>query len=172
MIAWTSADEIFRSTPLTISGPSSSETCRSFNSSVAKACDSSGLTNKRFCSSVRDSHVTQAPPDHSGPPEPPAQPERGPDRGIARGGGEAPTGALVARERLEQVVRRADRLVGAGVLPLPAVPPQHEVAGARGELLAPEELLGAPGDRQLADRMLPGVEHRLRVRLRLVDGRH
>src|SRR5581483_9903920 len=59
-----------------------------------------------------------------------------------------------------------------GVLGLPAVPQQDQVAGARRELLAPEELLGAPADRKLAHGPLEAVDDRLRERLGLVDRRH
>jgi hypothetical protein len=52
--------------------------------------------------------------------------------------------ARIAGQRLEEVVRRVERLRLAGVLTLPAHPEQHQVAGARRELLTPEELLRAP----------------------------
>src|SRR4051794_1259087 len=172
MIACTSPEETFRSTPLTIWVPSSSETCKCFSSSVATVRNSSGLANKRFCSSVRDAHRSQADPDHRSPYEPAAQPQRGPERALPRLLREAAAGALVAGERREEVVGRPDRLRLLGVLALPPVPAQHEVARPRRELLPPEELLGAPRDRQLADRVLEGVDHRLGVRLRLVDRRH
>src|SRR5205823_1722737 len=64
------------------------------------------------------------------------------------------------------------RLRLAGVLALPAHPAQHEVAGARRDLLSPEELLCAPADRQLAYRALAAMEDGGRERLGLVDGRH
>src|SRR5947209_5092829 len=170
MIAWTSPDEIFRSTPLTISVPSSRATCRFFNSSVAKRTPK-GLPNERFCPSVRGSHRSQAHPDERGSDQPATQPERGPERAGARLRAKPPPGPLVAGQGLEEVVRRADGLVLTGVLPLPAVSEEHEVAGARRELLPPEELLGPPAERQLTHRMLEAVHDALGERLRLVDRR-
>src|SRR5204862_1437570 len=66
------------------------------------------------------------------------QPELRPRARLACAIVEASVRARVARKRLEQVVRRVDRLVLVGVLVLPAAPTQHPVPGARGELLAPE----------------------------------
>src|SRR5947209_2344097 len=79
--------------------------------------------------------------------------------------------ARIAGQRLEEVVGRVDRLRLAGVLALPAHPKQHQVAGARRQLLTPEELLRAPADRKLADRVLHAVQDGFRERLGLVDGR-
>src|SRR5581483_6246234 len=144
MTACTSPSSIERSTPLTISFPVSCETCRFLISS-----NGIGFSLAK----------------------PLQQPDRGPRRALPRPVGEAAAGAGVARKRLEQVVRRVDRLRVRRVLALPAHAPEHPVAGARRELLAPEELLRAPPDRQLADRVLAAVQHRLRERLGLVDRR-
>src|SRR5206468_492297 len=78
----------------------------------------------------------------------------------------------VARQRLEEVVRGVLRLQLLRVLALPAVSQEHEVAGPRRQLLAPERLLRPPAERQLADRMLAAANNRCRKRLRLVDRRH
>src|ERR1700748_3155659 len=69
--------------------------------------------------------------------------------------------AGVSRQRIEEDVRRVDRLALGRVLALPAVSPQHPVACSRRELLPPEQLLRGPRDRQLADRMLGAMEGRL-----------
>src|SRR4051794_4259071 len=93
MIAWTSPDEIFRSTPLTISVPSSRATCRFFNSSVAKRTPK-GLPNERFRPSVRSSHRSQAHPDERGSDQPAPQPKRRPSGGLTRLRGEPPRAPL------------------------------------------------------------------------------
>src|SRR5205085_5695449 len=100
------------------------------------------------------------------------EPERRPGRRAARPVVEAAVRARVAGEWLEEVVGRVDRLRLLGVLALPAHAEEHQVAGARRELLAPEELLRAPADRQLAYRVLHAVQDGLGERLGLVDRRH
>src|SRR5581483_1702037 len=114
---------------------------------------SEGHADGRSGTSVRHAHRSQADPHDRGSHEEPAQPERRPEGAAAGARREPPARALVARERLEEVVRGVDRLRLVRVLPAPSVAPEHEVAEPRGELLAPEELLGAPRDRQLADRV-------------------
>src|SRR5579862_1681459 len=60
MTACTSPEAIFRSTPLTISVPSSSATCRFFSSRIAMLRDSRELVDERLLASVRDFHRSQA----------------------------------------------------------------------------------------------------------------
>src|SRR3954452_23067959 len=80
--------------------------------------------------------------------------------------------ARIARQRLEQIVRGSDRFLRTSGLVLPAAAAEDPVPGSWGQLLAPEQLLRAPADRQLANRVLGAMEHRVRIELRLVDGRH
>src|SRR5438034_1664272 len=85
---------------------------------------------------------------------------------------ESAVGTRVARERLEQVVRRVDRLGLVRVLSLPAVPPQDEIGGPRRELLAPQRLLSAPADGELTLGPLATAHDGGREGLRFVDRRH
>lgn len=85
---------------------------------------------------------------------------------------ESASGSRVARERLEQVVRGADHLGLVRVLSLPAVPPQDEIGGARRELLAPQRLLSAPADGELALGSLATADDGGCDRLRFVDRRY
>src|SRR5436190_6869775 len=176
MIACTSFVSTARSTPLTISVPSSSATCRSSSWSRATLRDTSTHLGSRARSPPRDAHATRRGPRFA--PVPGAceqarhrEPEIGPERPPARAVVEATVGTGIPRQRLEQVVGRVDRLRLAGVLALPAVSEQDEITRARRELLSPEELLRAPAHRQLAHRVLHAEERCLRVRLGLVDRR-
>ena len=85
---------------------------------------------------------------------------------------ESAMGSRVARERLEQVVRRVDRLGLVRVLSLPAVSPQDEIGGARRELLSPQRLLSAPADGELTLGPLATAHDGGRERLRFVDRRY
>src|SRR2546426_12801158 len=111
MIACTWFVSTARSTPLTISVPSSSATCRFFSSSNAKVCDSSPLADERLDAPVRDAHGSQAHADGSRAYELAAQAERRPERRVARAIVEAAVRDPAAGEGLEEVVRRIDRLV-------------------------------------------------------------
>jgi hypothetical protein len=77
----------------------------------------------------------------------------------------------VTRDHAEEAVRRVGRFELARVLAFPAGPHQHEVSGARRELLTPEELLRAPAERELADRALAAAHDRFGERLGLIDRR-
>src|SRR5439155_21286150 len=127
MTACTWPASIVRSTPLTISVPSSRATCRFL------------ISNNAIGPSLA---------------QPSQQSERRPGRALPRPAREASSGPRVARQRLEEVVGSADRLGLAGVLVLPAHSPKHPVARAARQLLAPEELLSSPADPQLAHRPL------------------
>src|SRR4051794_32162120 len=212
MIACTSFVSSARSTPFTISVPSSRATCRFFSSSSAMILFPS-VPGPRAAPQIVQPEAAQragfwpalvtrilAGPDREADGvRPPlrATRERGdggrsghaqqsqrcrprterearcrPRRRRTRLSVEAAVRARVARERLEQVVRRIDRFRLAGVLAFPAHAEEHLVAQARRELLAPEELLGAPAYGQLADRVLRAVQDCVRERLGLVDRRH
>src|SRR5205823_7958388 len=177
MTAWTSFVSTARSTPLTISVPSSSATCRFLSSSSAKLCNTSTSRGSRAGGPPSDTHgsgdrAARARLEGARESARDGEPELSPERAAARSIVEATVGARIAWQRLEQVVGRVDGLRLAGVLALPAVPEQDEIARARGELLAPEELLRAPAHRQLPDRLLHAEERSLGVRLRLVDRRY
>src|SRR3954471_7855326 len=181
MIAWISFRSTERSTPLTISVPSSSATRRFLISSNAIRESESGLV-MRVSGRVRDPSLASACqlPSYGGPcrgdgrsaDQPAAQAQRRPQRRLTRLIVEPAVRARISGQRLVEVVGGADRLRPTRVLAFPAHAPEHPVAGAWRELLAPQELLRAPADRKLADRVLATMQDRLRVRLRLVDRRH
>src|SRR5919201_2730367 len=140
MTACTSLVSTVRSTPLTISVPSSSATCRFLSSSFA-TCAVPNPFVEWFPAPIRDASLAgpRQPPGgrcscrsgRGGPDEPPPQAYRRPQ---GRGPGavvEAPVRARIAGERGEEVVGRVDRLRLAGRLLLPAHPQQHPVAEAR-----------------------------------------
>src|SRR3954454_22103859 len=144
MTACTSPRPTSRSTPLTISVPSSSATCRFSSFSVpTKRVPFPGKCGKFTRTKSLHSLAEEARPpsalsgscegrraDHDGADEPAPQAQRGPGRRAARLVVEAPVRAGVAGQRLEEVVRRVERLVLRRVLALPAHPEQHQVAGA------------------------------------------
>src|SRR6476619_4276182 len=186
MIACTSFRPTSRSTPLTISVPSSSATWRFSSFSVpTKRVPFPGK-----CAEMRRTKTASILAEQAGPPaafsgtckcrgaddggadEPTAEAERRPERRGPGLGIEAAVRSGIARERPEEVVGCAERLVLVRVLGLPAHPQQHQVARPRRELLAPHQLLRAPADGQLADRVLAAVEHGVRKGLGLVDRRH
>src|SRR3954471_21851670 len=176
MIACTSLRSTSRSTPLTISVPSSSATCRfsSFSSPTKRSPFPGKVRDfsrtKSLPSLAEESRATAAlngscnrgRADDRGADEPAAQAQRRPGRARARLRVEAAVCTRVPGERLEEIVGRIERLVLLRVLALPAHAQEHRVAGARRELLTPHQLLRAPADRQLADGLLATVQHGLR----------
>src|SRR4051794_24605720 len=186
MIACTSFRPTSRSTPLTISVPSSSATCRFSSFSVptkrspfpgkcwlfSRTKSRRSLAQEACLPIPLNGSCDRRGAHHRGADEPPPQAERRPERRAARLAVEAAVGARVAGDRLEEVVGRVEGLVLAGVLRFPAGAQQDEVARPRRELLTPHQLLGAPADRQLADRALAAVDDRGGERLRRVDRRH
>src|SRR4051794_9026180 len=148
MIACTSFRPTSRSTPLTISVPSSSATCRFSSFSVptkrspfpgkcwlfSRTKSAPSLAEEARLPAALNGSCDRRGAGHCagdrGADEPPPQAERGPERRAARLGVEAAVGARVAGDRLEQVVGRVERLVLPRVLRLPPAPQQDEVAGA------------------------------------------
>src|SRR5581483_5678099 len=147
MIACTSFRSTSRSTPFTISVPSSRETWRfSSVSKPTKVSSSFGKSGAFAPHKLRLSLAEQARAPNAlrgelngscgdrgerGADEHAAQTQRRPQRGTAGARVEAAVRAGIARHRLEQVVRRVERLRLVRVLPLPAHPQQHQVAEAR-----------------------------------------
>src|SRR5262249_50277452 len=84
---------------------------------------------------------------------------------------EAAVRSRVARHRLGPGVRGGLRLQLLRVLRLPTCAKKNEIADPRGELLAPERLLGAPAERELPRRALTAADDCLGEPLRLGDRR-
>src|SRR5438045_215453 len=150
MIACTWFVSTSRSTPLTISVPSSSATCRfsSFSSPTKRSPSPRKVRDfsrtKSGLQSSEGSLRNRCRADDGRADEPAAEAQRRPRRALSRPPVETAVCARVAGQRLKEIVGRVDRLVLARVLPFPAHAQEHQVAGARGQLLAPHQLLGAP----------------------------
>src|SRR3954463_13656502 len=176
MTAWTSFVFTARSTPLTISVPSSSATCRFFSSRSATLEQpfrrKERGSPRRSCSYRTQDQCRSGCRQTEQRGFSAVDPEPRPDGRLARLIVEPAVGAGIARQRLRGGVRGGLRLRLLRVLTLPAVPEQDEIAGARRDFLAPEQLLRAPAERQLAHRPFAAPDRRLREWLRLVDRRH
>src|SRR5436190_6837878 len=145
MIACTSFRPTSRSTPFTISVPSSSATWMSSSfsnpTSVYPFSAKAGLLPRKSASSLAEEPRAPIPRGHDfngscddgscggGGDEAASEAQRRPERRGPRAVVEAAVRARVPGERLEEVVGRADRLVLAGVLAAPGHAPQHQVAG-------------------------------------------